>query len=156
MSDQALVHFERLVPSFTNMVKLFKIRKCTKEDTGKYWGYKHSMVQIWGKVLYWISIWLEWKLVLRYVVPMNPWQFHISRCIRPPKCQKIPFLMIVRDGNNFWLDKLLPIVWHTKTIRRRQASWISYQCSPEILCFQNICISKISWNICISKIWWGL
>ncbi len=38
---------------------------------------------------------------------------------KTPKCQKIPFLMILRDGDNFWLYKVLPIVWHIKNIRRR-------------------------------------
>ena len=42
-----------------------------------------------------------------------------TRFIGATNVQKIQFLTILIDGDNFWLDKLLPIVWHTKTIRRR-------------------------------------
>ena len=72
-----------------------------------------------------------------------------TRFIGATNVQKIPFLTILIDGDNFGLDKLCLLCDAPKQSEEGKLPVMSYQYCPETFRFRNICISKIRWHLYI-------
>ena len=109
--------------------------------------------------LRWGMIRARWSTMSCRIFQAGSWLVHLinillldlyrkTRFIGATNAQKIPFLMILIDGDNFWLDKLLPIVCDTpKQSEEGKLPAMSYQYCPETLRFRNIRMSKIRWHL---------